>query len=162
MSFIRSTLIAFVTLATLAGPSLPAFAFDLTGTWVGKWSCKGFDGQKFTTSNKTSTMRVTQTGNTMAVDIDNGEFRYNGAAINDAVKPEKGEAVFAACPNDSVPLAGGEAETVRASVKTKVGATKASFKALSIFESDFGEVGTCKYSYKRTDVANPNTTGCPG
>ena len=146
----------FVTAAPL-----PLRAFDMTGTWVGKWSCKGFDGQKFTSGNKTSTMRVTQSGNTMAVDVDNGDFTYNGGAIPDVVKPEKGEAVFAACPNDNLPLTGDEAETARLSVKTKPGAVKATVKALSIFDSPSGEVGTCKYSYKRVDAADPNVAGCP-
>jgi hypothetical protein len=140
-----------------------AHAYDLTGTWVGKWSCKGFDGGKFTDSNPSSTLRVTQTANTMAADIDNGEFRYNGGAIPDTAKPEKGDGVLHQCATSNLPLQVTESEIVRITVKTKPGAVKATLKAVSIFDTSDGgpAVGTCKYSYKRTDVANPNVLACP-
>jgi hypothetical protein len=156
------TLVFVLSCAVLAVAVSPpvAHAFDLTGTWIGKWSCKGFDGQKFTGDNKSSLLRLTQTGNAIAADLDNGDFHYNGAMIADDVKPEKGEAVFVACPTDNQPLAGGESEILRAAVKTKLGTFKASFKGVSIFQSTTPDVG--KYTYKRRDTADPNVLGCPG
>lgn len=142
------------------GVSPTVHAFDVTGTWVGKWSCKGFDGEKFTTANKTSTLKLTQTGNAIAADLDNGEFHYNAGMIVDKFKPEKGEAVFVACPTDNLPLADAESEILRAAVKTKAGTFKASLKGLSIFEDNFGGVGTCKYAFKRQDTVNPNVSAC--
>jgi len=154
-------LVSVLTAAVLlVAAASPARAFDLTGTWIGKWSCKGFDGAKFTSANKTSTLKITQSGNVIAADLDNGDFHYNGGMIADGVKPEKGEAVFVSCSTDNVPLAGGESEIIRAAVKTKLGTFKASFKGLSIFESNFGDTGTCKYTFKRRDTIDPNVLGC--
>lgn len=138
-----------------------AQAYDLTGTWIGKYSCKGFDGSKFSSGSKSSTFAITQSGNTMAVNLDNGEYRYNGGAIPDTTKPEKGEAVFLECSNSNVPFAAGESEIIRVAVKTKAGTVKATLKGLSIFEDDMFGVGTCKYTFKRVDTANPNVPGCP-
>jgi hypothetical protein len=146
----------------LCAASAPAlFAFDLTGNWTGKWSCRGFDGAKYTESNKTSTMAVTQLGNTINVNIDDGDFFYNGGAIPDNGKPnEKGEAVLVQCGTDNLPVADPEGEVVRATVKTKLGSPKAGFKAVSIFENT-GDVGTCKYSYKRQDTVDLSVPPCP-
>lgn len=150
----------FVACLALALAPL-AQAYDLTGTWIGKYSCKGFDGAKFSSGSKSSTFLITQQGNAIAVDLDNGEYRYNGGAIPDTAKPEKGEAVFLECSNDSVPFSGGESEIIRVAVKTKAGVVKATLKGLSIFEDDMFGVGTCKYTFKRVDTANPNVPGCP-
>jgi hypothetical protein len=155
---------AFVT-AFMAGLLLstatPLCAFDLTGNWIGKWSCKGFDGAKFKSANPTSTLAITQVGDTIAASLDNGDFLYNGRAITDVVKPEKGEVVLAQCGTDNLPAAGPEGEIVRAAVKTKPDTFKASFKALSIFDDDFPGVGTCKYSFKRQDQTEPGIAPCP-
>lgn len=141
-----------------------AFAFDLTGTWAGKWSCTGFDGAKFTSGNKESTLLVAQVGNVFSADIDGGEFRYNGGAIPDAAKPlEKGEAVMNSCGTDPIPLTGEETEIARLKVKVSIkpGQVKGSLKGVSIFEDNLGGVGTCKYSYKRITTTNPGSIGCP-
>lgn len=160
---IARRLIGLASCAFLLSTAVPTVhAFDLTGTWVGKWSCKGFDGEKFTSDNKNSTFRITQSGNTIAADLDNGAYRYNGGAISDSAKPEKGEAAFVACSNDNAPLSGGESEIIRVAVKTKVDTFKATLKGVSIFEDDLGGVGTCKYSFKRQGTANPNVSACPG
>jgi hypothetical protein len=156
-----STKITTLALALALMTPAAAHAFDLTGTWIGKWSCKGFDGAKFTSDNKASTLRISQIGNLIHADIDNGDFHYNGATITSTAKPDTGEAVFLSCSTDNVPQSGGEAEIIRAAVKTKLGTFKASFKGLSIFESNFGDTGTCKYTYKRRDTIDPNVAGCP-
>ncbi len=160
MTSTKITTLALALAALVVTPPA-AHAFDLTGTWIGKWSCKGFDGSKFTDANKTSTLRLTQTGNVINADLDNGDFHYNGGMIADTTKPEKGEAVFLSCGTDNVPLSGSEAEIIRAAVKTKSGTFKASFKGTSIFENEQGDVGSCKYTFKRTDSTNPNVAGCP-
>jgi hypothetical protein len=163
---------AFILLAAttlgLGAAAVPAHAFDLTGHWVGKWSCKGFDGAKFSSRQflKTSTMDITQIQGTFAIAIDaaNDNFTYNGSAIPDTDKPEKGEVAFLGCHLGTTlahdPLDG---ELVRAAVKTstKVGDAKASFKGTSVFANDFPDVGTCKYSYKRLDTIDPGLSACP-
>ena len=162
----RILLTAAALALTTAAPA--AHAFDLTGHWIGKWSCKGFDGTKFTSKEPDSTLDVTQTGNDILASIDGQIFLYNGTAIPDLAKPEKGEAVLLQCgTSNAVTLQ--ESEIVRATVKTKDTTFKASFKATSIFTDLFvndnqeqvPEVGTCKYSYKRIDTIDPQVPGCP-
>jgi len=157
----HSSLLAAVSFAVLLFAVAPrsVHAYDLTGHWVGKWSCKGFDGVKFTDAEKNSTMAVTQVGNTIRADLDTG-FYCNGAAIFDDKKPdEQGEVLLISCGTDNVPL-NSPSEIVRASVRTKAGTFKATFKGLSIYE-DVNDMETCKYSYKRVDQADPNVPPCP-
>lgn len=150
-----SLLIAFGALAPAA------LAFDLTGTWEGKWTCQGFDGESFKSSNKESTLLITQTGNTIAASLDNGVFVYNGGAISDVQNPEKrGEAAFAACPNDNLPLATGESEIIRLKVKVRPETGTGALTGLSIVESEFPDVLTCKYKFKRTSTTDPNLLAC--
>ncbi len=151
-----STLVActFLLVATTA------HAFDLTGHWVGKWSCKGFDGSKFSSGNKNSTLAITQNGNALGANLDNGNFFYNGVPVTDTAKPEKGEVVLLNCTNANV-LVADDSEMIRAAAKTKVGTFKATLKGTSIFADNFPEVGTCKYSYKRVDTTDPAVGGCP-
>jgi hypothetical protein len=152
---------ALVPLVLCAGAS-PAGAFDLTGTWQGRWTCKGFDGEPFAIVNLDSSMVVTQVGGVVTVDIDVGSLVYNGEAIDDALKPaEKGEVVLLQCGTDDVPLTTTEGEIVRATARTRIGRTKAMFRAVSIFEDHLGGVGTCRYSYKRLDTLDLGVPACP-
>jgi hypothetical protein len=156
----RTFTLAVFTLLVAASTAPAARAFDLTGHWAGKWNCKGFDGSKFSGSEKHSTLTITQSGNTIAANIDGGgAFFYNGTPVPDTAKPEKGEAVLLACPTANT-LGSDEAEIVRAAVKTKVGTFKATLKGTSVFADNFPEVGTCKYSYKRVDTTDPAVGGC--
>jgi hypothetical protein len=161
-------IVAVAASLTLGASTAPVHAFDLTGNWVGKWSCKGFDGTKFTSANKTSTMAITQTGDPFGVVIDaaipDNNFTYNGFAIPDQKSADKGQVVLLGCHLGTA-LAGPfpfDGELVRATVKTKPNTFKASFKGTSIFSDDFPEVGSCKYSFKRTDTPPPNPAipGC--
>jgi hypothetical protein len=158
----RILILVIAASLTLGASVTPTHAFDLTGNWIGKWSCKGFDGSKFTSSSnlKPSTLAITQTGNTFGAVIDaadpNGDYTYNGFAILDGKSADKGEVTLLGCHLGTT-LAGPpfDGELVRATVKTKTNTFKASFKGTSIFSDDSPEVGTCKYSYKRTDTPPP-------
>lgn len=148
------TLTTFAVL--VAGSMTPnAHAFDLTGHWVGKFSCKGFDGTKFTLGNSSATLAITQTGNSIAALA--GGFLYTGTQVPDAAKPEKGEAVLFTCATSG---ALGQGEIARASVKTKAGTFKATLKATSVFANGTPNVGACKYTYKRIDTIDPGIGGC--
>ncbi len=162
---IPALLIRAVAATLLLGVAVaPAHAFDLTGHWTGKWSCKGFDGTKFTSGNKVSTMDVTQVVGTFAVAIDvaTDNFTYNAVAIPDMIKPnEKGEVVLVGChTGTTLPAAPFDAELVRASVKTKLDG-KGTFTGTSFFADSAPEVGTCKYSYKRVSTIDPVVAACP-
>lgn len=153
----------------LGGGALQAaHAFDLTGNWTGKWTCRGFDGVGFADANLTSTMAISQMGDTLYVSIDGGGFRYNGAAVSSTAKPTlRGELALVACGTDVFPMAGSEAEMMRAKVVLKPTGAMAVFKGSSIFEGPAtldptpAYVGSCKYVYKRIDQNNPNVTPCP-
>jgi len=156
--FTASSIVA-LALLTVA-PAL--HAFDATGTWHGKWSCTQFDGTKTTDGNKTSTMLITQTGDTLAINLDTGEFLYNGRALADVKKPTtQGEVVLVACDNDNIPCVGGLSEIIRAKVKTRENSFKATLRGVSTFEDNVPEVGTCKYSFKRDDQSDPHVAACP-
>jgi hypothetical protein len=141
----------------------PAAAFDLTGTWEGKQTCKGSDGAKFSFVFPT-TLRITQTGTVLAMEVvsDAGSDFYNGTGIDGTAKPENGEAYFVHCGTTFVPATGKEAfdETGRGIVKTKETGS-GSFKGTSNFYNGEPEVANCKWSYKRTLTADPAVLSCP-
>jgi len=157
-STVSRTLLLTLSTILLTAPSL--FAYDLTGTWAGKWSCTVFDGEKFKDGNKESTMTITQDGDVLNVNIDAGDFLWNGRAIANTEKPLKGEAIIIQCGTDNVPF-GNQGEMGRATVKTKLDSPKATFKMLTIFEGGSVQVGTCKYSFKRLDTTDPGNVPCP-
>jgi len=141
-----------------------AQAFDLTGNWTGRWVCKGFDGTRFIDRNLTSTLAVTQSGNTVSVNMDNGGFIYNGYAAPDAKNPDtRGEVALISCTTDILPMAGAESEMLRGRVVVKP--TIAVFKGTSVIEGPSDGVtgnfvGTCRYVFTRVDQNNPGVSGC--
>jgi hypothetical protein len=143
-----------LALVGLAGS--PAGALDLTGTWLGKYSCTEYDGTLSKFAVKDDEMRITQTGDVFAVDSQN---QFSGVSLPDAKKPEtKGEAKLANCTTDNVMSNGGD-ELARLSAKVDREKGKGKLRGSSIYTFP-GGVGTCKWSYKLTDPANPNAVGC--
>jgi len=159
-----SKLFRIVCVLGVFSTSAPAaHAFDATGTWEGRFSCRHFDGAKFRFEMKPSTLRISQSGSTLNVDLNDGGFRYHGQAIDDDKSPDKGEVLLAQCGTDDV-AGTGFAEMLRAVVKTRPSKGTGSFRGVSIFEGDFGggrQFGTCKYRFKRTSTADPNAQSCP-
>jgi hypothetical protein len=155
---------AFSILAVLLLASTAALAFDATGSWIGQWSCKEFDGVKFTSKQKPSTLLITQSGSEVFADIDGGDYVHDGHAIDDAKKPaEKGEILLIECASDN-DGANGFGEIVRAVVKANASKGTGSFSGTSVYQDagfGFAVFGTCKYKYKRTSTTDPNLTGCP-
>ena len=162
---VRVPLITFLVVAVLetaASAGAAAQVFDMTGHWVGKFTCKGVDETgKFSEKDDPSTLDITQTGSLIAVSLDSGDFTYNGSLIPDVKKPGvQGAAVLIGCNTNTTFVAGDHSsEIMNAKVKTKANSDKASFSALSIFEindAQFGEsVETCKLSYKRVSSSPP-------
>jgi len=190
------------SIAMFGRASVPAAsAFDVTGHWVGKWSCKGFSApftddngklvNKFTFSNKHSTLDITQNDQTFAAIIDAapvcqgganaGTFCtddsecpgsscpqsfptfYNVVAVPAVKDPaNNGNVILLDCDNSNTLPTGSEVELIQASIKTKVPDVKASFKGTSIFADDFPESAVCKYSYQRVGETDlVGATSCP-
>ena len=97
----------FVLLTIVLSLSIPAAALDLTGTWEGKMTCTALAfgaKDKFTFAG---TLMITQVGDTLAVGTAaGGDASYEGIAVADLTKPEKGEAGLAHCGTDD-DLSGG-------------------------------------------------------
>ena len=169
----RPIVLLFPMVLCLIVTVVPASAFDLTGHWTGKWSCKGFaapfddDGKlvnKFTSGNPTSTLAITQNGDAFGavIDLGDGTFRYNGFSMESATNADVGEIFMLGCANaNTPPSAATGAEILRAKVKTKDGTPTASFKGFSIFVDDFPEAETCKYTFTRIDTDDPDVDTCP-
>jgi len=140
--------------------------FTVTGTWTGSISCKSFTAGLKETTKVAPVMTVSQVGNEVGVQLDfgGGVFeRYTGLANPDGKKPEtKGELALIRCGTDDV--LGSEQsfdEIGRFTVATKAPpAVKASLKGTTVTARP-ESVGTCKWKWTRTDVADPGlSTNC--
>jgi hypothetical protein len=157
----RSLLLLMLALAF----PLSAQAFDLTGTWEGKYTCKGSDGSNFTYSVPTI-LEITHVGTEIRAQFpfDMGADVYAGFSIDDDRKPlDKGVAYFIHCGMTDAPGSGenGYDETafVRATTKSNGGGT---LKGSTVFfvSDPPPEVSSCKWSYKRTSTTDPAVPSC--
>jgi hypothetical protein len=143
----------------------PAAAFDLTGTWEGKQTCSGSSaGEKFSFSIP-STLLITQTGTALNIHVvsESGTDVYQGFGVDSVANPLNGDAYFVHCGTSDVPETGDDFdESGRATVKTKEETVGGAFKGTSAFFNAAPEVASCRWSYKRTDAADPDVAGCPG
>src|SRR5437899_6602618 len=77
----------------------PAAAFDLSGTWTGKVSCKGtFDGTPRATTS-TSTLLVDDGGSTLELAVDG--VHYSAAPYPTPGHEQKGEIAAIRCDTNS-------------------------------------------------------------
>lgn len=137
-----------------------AGAVDLTGTWEGQAKCSGFFAGAKVKDTFPGSVKITQTGSDLNIDF--GGFLYNGGMIDDSAKPnEKGQGAFIFCGAGAQPLAD---YNESGHLKVQIKGTKATFTATSVFHTAAGgslvTVETCKYSFKRVDIANPNVPEC--
>jgi hypothetical protein len=141
----------------------PAAAFDLTGTWEGKQTCRGLSAGEKTSFSIPSQLRISQNGAELAIEVvsDSGTDVYNGAGVDNTLKPTAGEAYFVHCGMSDVPATGDAFdESGRAVLRTNEETGGGTFTGTSSFYNDFPEVFTCKWSYRRTDVTDPQVNGC--
>ncbi|MCC6849335.1 MAG: hypothetical protein IT294_12610 [Deltaproteobacteria bacterium] len=151
----------------LAFGASTAGAFDLTGAWSGKATCKGFaDGAKVVLKTEIAA-GISQSGRDVNVEFLGFSFltRAVGIAVADAKKPDKGEAGFVACGNEPDPVFG---VTVRTKVSTKPSTGKGAIKLIAVVAGkDLNLIGvtdatfTCTGSLKRTTTFDPLIAGCP-
>ncbi len=158
-----ATAVAF-TCTFLAGT---AGAFDLTGAWIGKASCKGLaDGAPLKRKTEIAA-GISQSGRDVNVEFLGFSFltHANGIAVPHATKPDKGEAGFVACGNEPDPVFG---VTVRTKVSTTPSKGKGTIKLIAVVAGkDLNGLGvtdatfTCTGTLKRTATADPLIGPCP-
>jgi hypothetical protein len=143
--------------------AIPAGAVDLTGTWIGSFSCTRFvDGikEKFTTKNEV--LLISQSGSQLNVEWV-GFADQEGIAINDARNPdEKGAVALIDCETTtdlSDPMS--YAELANLQVKVSRAKGKGTIKGLSVHSEDGDITGQCKWNFKLMDLADPDAAGCP-
>lgn len=133
-------------------------AIDVTGTWTGEQRCKFFDGVQ---SNKTfglsNQVKISQVDSRIAVETPGGVGSfYNGQVLNDATRSTKGRVVLAEC-RSAADLDGYNEMVYLAGTATD---SSGRLRGESVFRSQLGEVGTCKWKLSRTNSADPQVTGC--
>lgn len=153
--------IALLALALLLGHSAPALAFDLTGSWIGSWSCTEFaGGVKDKSSNGQSTLVITSIGNGTFFAVLDESYAYRGIEIPDALKPDKGELGIVHCGSNDDLATGPYSELGRLKVSTR--GDKGTLSGTTLWSNASSHIATCKYSYKRVDVVDPGLSyTCP-
>jgi len=137
-----------------------AGAFDLTGTWVGKLSCRGnLVGKKDNVSAAPSTLLVTQNaGFLLSAD---GIF-YAADAIADPAKPTRGEIAIIRCGTTAQSGEfGGEIGRMKVSTNPAKGTGTLSGTSYRTDVLVASSVYTCRWSYKRISTTPPPLSPCP-
>jgi hypothetical protein len=165
--FYLGILVAGMVVGVVANP---AAAYDATGSYTGKYSCKGdLEGVPNNKDNYVSegSVEITQSGNSVGVLLF-GAYLYNGFQIlkADPTKSNKGELGLAFCGTDDLigPSSTDFDELGRFKVSTKPDSGKGKLTGVSTYTTFGGSVGiyTCKWSFKRTSTVDPAVpVSCP-
>jgi hypothetical protein len=150
---------AFVGITTI-----PAMAADLTGTWEGTVRCQGFiQGQpKASFSVKDVQFQISQSGRDLNLQVVNPltlqSNYFDGLVVDDGVHTLKGEAALLECTSGVESIGGA---MIRAKVSTDLSGKGRLGGTLFAVDSDpTEELGTCKFTLKRVDTADPSVPGC--
>jgi hypothetical protein len=154
---------SLLPLAALLATAVPCEALDLTGTWVGKQTCRGFDGQNFSFKLSESTVEILQTGSDVALQVltDAEPDVYRGVAIDDSGNSAQGGVYFVHCGTSDVPGNGVDNfdETGILSARTKSNGS-GKLKGASNYFNTAPEFAGCKWSYKRISTMPPVVGSC--
>jgi hypothetical protein len=164
-SSIRSTACTLtVALVVTLAPS--AQAFDLSGHWSGVYKCKGsFGGEKDSYEDDLE-VNITQAGAAVGANISfsGTPYSYNGLAVANATKPDKGDLMLTICGTDDNLSAGQFDELGRFKVATKPTKGTGSISGASYYSSTGPpQAYTCKWKLKRipNSGAPAVPTTCP-
>jgi hypothetical protein len=154
--------LVFLATGILLAAAPHAGAFDLTGTYSGKYACKGVvtnDPSGKNSYSSDGTLRVTETGAAIGLFLDftgGITYQYSGAAVPDVKKPDaKGEIPIVLCGTNDVLAGGSHDELGRLKVSVKPGALSGKITGMSVYSDLDAGAYTCKWSFKRTDVTDP-------
>ena len=162
----QRTLVVTMTVLALGGavpfPASAAFiTYNIAGTWTGSIKCTSLQGGVKVKSVQKPTMKVSQLGLNVGLEIQNGNVttRYAGLLNPDKKKPEqKGEFAVVACGTNSTAADLTADELGRMQASTKPGKVKATIKGITYYSAAGNappEAGSCKWSWKRTDNLDP-------
>ena len=131
-------------------------AFNLTGEWIGTIRCQAFNGKQRSIPAMSSTLKITQTGGVLALRVEDGSGvrQYNGQAIDDTAQPLRMRAVLIECRSSTSLNTYSEVVHLSGSGGSRLSAT-------SILRDQSGDIDTCRWTFQRTDAANPAVSACP-
>jgi hypothetical protein len=157
-----AALFAVVLVLTVA-PSVRAFELD--GHWSGTYKCKGnFGGEKDAYEDALEA-DITQTGTAVGalITFSGTPYSYNGLAVADAAKPDKGDLMLTICGTDDDLGSGEFDELGRFKVTTKPAKGSGAISGVSLYAStNPAQAYTCKWKLKRTSTSAPAVpTSCP-
>ncbi|HXC53007.1 MAG TPA: hypothetical protein VN634_19125 [Candidatus Limnocylindrales bacterium] len=154
---LRSLFALAVVASTLAAST--SYALDVTGTWAGKEKCAFFTGTAFSDKYDV-TISITQTGTDLNFNLAGGFLagNWNGVAVADIDDPIAGQVGLHPCSSS---LNFGEAGAFVVKTDPTDGSGKLKGRITYISHSIEEGVTVCKFSVKRTNVANPAVAACP-
>jgi len=137
-----------------------AIAFDLTGQWSGRLTCKGIVGaQKRTFTTAPSTLLITESP---VLEISADGVFYNGEEFPDPSHPSRGEIAIIRCgTTSSFGEFGGEFGRLRVSVNPAKGSGSLGGMSLRTDVVVASSVYTCRWAYKRVSTQQPVLESCP-
>jgi hypothetical protein len=151
--------VAAAWVAVVALP-LPAAAAgdDLSGVWQGSVRCKAFDGVRRSIPDRGATLTISQLGRFFAAQVEDsqGLRQYNGEVVALTGRDRRVEAVMVECRSSAALNDYLEAVTLRGTLLDERGRLTGE----SIFRSQLGELGTCKWRLERTSSKLPAIPFC--
>lgn len=148
--------IASALVVALVAPA--AAAGDLSGVWSGSVRCKAFDGVRRSVPDRGATLTITQQGRFFAAQIEDaqGLRQYNGEVVSLTGRDRRVEAVMVECRTSAALNDYLETVTLRGTMY----AAQGRLNGESIFRSQLGELGTCKWRLERSSAAVPAVPFC--
>ena len=130
-----STLSITILVALLVAVAPAAHAFDLSGHWSGTYKCKGnYDGEK-DGFEEVLEANITQSGSTVGANFtfDGSPYSYNGLAVANLAKPDKGDVMLVICGSDDDLGSTTFDELGRFKVTTKPGKGTGAISGISVY-----------------------------
>jgi hypothetical protein len=156
--FVASTTITI----GLALAALPASAIDsLTGTYEGKFSCKGSNNGAPTKGKGDAVLTITEDGTVLAALTENGApagGTFDLLHIEETAKQDRSKVAGADCGLLNV----GRGIALEGDVVIKTGSEKGTVKGSYIRLGDKpARIDVCTFTVKRTSTTDPAVQGCP-
>jgi hypothetical protein len=152
-------MVAVLGFATVIQAPTLVLAINLTGEWSGTISCTAFDGTLFRVPRSTSSLFISHSAGTFAAHLEGGEgpSDYSGQAVQQSGVSSRLQGIMVEC--HTTPTLDDRSEVVH--LKSTESDSGARLKGSSIFRGQSGDIGTCRWSFKRANKNDPGLSGCP-